>query len=66
MVMETVLKTGLWLACGMIAWIGFVLMEKKENGEVTITMIDLIVIAMGPTSLGFLILNLLTKISIKV
>lgn len=63
---ETVVKVGLWLACGMIACIFFVLKDKEEKGCASITIVELIVIAMGPISLGFMFLYLLTRINIKV
>lgn len=62
---ELVIKAGLWLACGMIACIMFVLADKKEKGHTTITIVELIVVACGPISLVFMFLFLLTKINIR-
>ena len=62
---EIVVKTGLWLACGMIACIYFIIENKKENGYSTISIIEIIIVACGPISFGFMLLNLLTKINIR-
>ena len=66
MEMGTVLKVGLWLACGMVACIMCLIEDKKMRGYSTISMIDVAIVCLGPISLFFICCYFLGKINIRI
>ena len=64
--LEEVVKTGLWIACGMIACVACILNDKKENGYAVLSIVDVILVAGGPLSLGIVCMVGLSRISIKI
>ena len=63
---EIIVKTGLWLACGMIVCITCILNDKKEKGYSIISIVDVIILIAGPISLGIVCIIGLSKINIRI